>query len=57
MCVAFQVLGPFGKMQRKISFEMSVLRPSETAWGLSYEGFSVLSIMIDNTERLMLPLV
>ena len=34
------------KTQRKISFKMSVLRPSETVWGPSYEGFSVYTLFL-----------
>ena len=33
--------GPSRKTQRKISFKMSVLRPSETVWGSSYGLFCV----------------
>ena len=39
------------KTPRKISFKMSVLRPSETVWGSSYEGFSVDTLFLTSTLR------
>ena len=37
------------KTQRKISFKMRVLWPSETVWGPSYEGFSVHTLFLTSS--------
>ena len=34
----------FSTLQLEISFKMSVLRPSETAWGLRYDLFCVFMV-------------
>ena len=35
----------FSTLKLEISFKMSVLRPSETAWGLRYNKFCVSMIL------------
>ena len=44
------------KTPRKISFKMSVLRPSETVWGPSYEGFSVNTLFLISHYHIIMPI-
>ena len=40
---------PSRKTQHKVSYKMSVLRFSETAWRLSYEGLSVHTLFLTSS--------
>ena len=43
----------FSTLKLEISFKMSVLRPSETAWGMRYDLFCVSMILgVRNIARL-----
>ena len=39
-------------MRVEISFKMSVLRPSETAWAVSYEGFQFTVHVVPESSKL-----
>ena len=46
----------FSTLRLEISFKMSVLRPSETIWGPSYEGFSVNTLFLISHYHIIMPI-